>query len=96
MAVLELLHKAGADGDTDFLREGPRTLAEAIMEAEVSELTGLPKGERTPDRRLGGGARSSRLLGNEARRVARQSRLAHQRSATFPSLSGRPMKRPTI
>ena len=27
-------------------------LAEAIMEAEVSELTGAAKGERAPDRRL--------------------------------------------
>jgi len=28
------------------------TLAQAIMEAEVSELTGVPKGERDPERRL--------------------------------------------
>jgi transposase-like protein len=27
-------------------------LTEAIMEAEVSELTGAAEGERTPDRRL--------------------------------------------
>jgi transposase-like protein len=27
-------------------------LAQAIMEAEVSELTGVPKGERDPERRL--------------------------------------------
>jgi putative transposase len=52
MGVLELLHKAGADGDIDFLREGIRVLAEAVMEAEVSELTGLAKGERDPERRL--------------------------------------------
>lgn len=29
-----------------------RVLAQAIMEAEVSELTGVPKGERDPERRL--------------------------------------------
>src|SRR5450759_1960591 len=52
MAVLELLRKASADGDVDFLREGVRVLAEALMEAEVTELTGVPKGERAPDRRL--------------------------------------------
>jgi putative transposase len=52
MALLEMLRKATADGDTDFLREGVRVLAQAVMEAEVSELTGLPKGERDPDRRL--------------------------------------------
>ena len=52
MALLEMLRKATADGDPDFLREGVRVLAQAVMEAEVSELTGLPKGERDPDRRL--------------------------------------------
>ena len=48
MAVLDSLRKALASGDVDFLREGVRVLAQAIMEAEVSELTGLPKGERDP------------------------------------------------
>jgi putative transposase len=52
MAVLETLRKAIADGDADFLREGVRVLAQAVMEAEVTELTGLPKGERDPERRL--------------------------------------------
>ncbi len=52
MAVLETVRKAIAEGDVDFLREGMRVLAQAVMEAEVSELTGLPKGERDPDRRL--------------------------------------------
>ena len=52
MGVLELLRKAGADGDVDVLREGVRVLAEALMEAEVSELTGVPRGERAPDQRL--------------------------------------------
>ncbi len=42
MGLLELLRKAGADGDVDFLREGVRALAEAVMEAEVTELTGVP------------------------------------------------------
>ena len=41
MAVLETLRKAIADGDVDFLREGVRVLAQAVMEAEVSELTGV-------------------------------------------------------
>ncbi len=52
MAVLDMLRKATADGDVDVLRAGVRVLAEAIMEAEVSELTGAAKGERAPDRRL--------------------------------------------
>ena len=52
MAGLETLRKAIAEGDADFLREGVRVLAQAVMEAEVSELTGLPKGERDPERRL--------------------------------------------
>ena len=52
MALLETLRKATAEGDVDVLREGVRMLAQAIMEAEVSELTGVPKGERDPERRL--------------------------------------------
>ena len=52
MAVLQMLRKFGADGDVDFLREGVRVLAAALMEAEVTELTGVPKGERAPERRL--------------------------------------------
>ena len=52
MGLLELLRKAGTDGDVDFLREGVRLLAEGLMEAEVTELTGVPKGERDPERRL--------------------------------------------
>ena len=52
MAVLETVRKAMADGDVDFLREGVRVLAQAVMEAEVSELTGVPHGKRDPDARL--------------------------------------------
>jgi putative transposase len=51
-AVLETVRKAIAEGDVDFLREGMKVLVQAVMEAEVSELTGLPKGERDPERRL--------------------------------------------
>jgi hypothetical protein len=60
MAVLESVRKAIADGDVDFLREGVRVLAQAVMEAEVTELTGVPHGERDPERRLTrrGGCRS--------------------------------------
>ena len=42
MAVLDTLRKALAGGDVDFLREGVRVLAQAVMEAEVTELTGVP------------------------------------------------------
>jgi putative transposase len=52
MAVLETVRKAISDGDVDFLREGLRVLAEAVMEAEVTEVTGVPHGERDPARRL--------------------------------------------
>ena len=52
MAVLETVRKAIAEGDVDFLREGVRLLAQAVMEAEVSELTGAAKGERNPAERL--------------------------------------------
>jgi hypothetical protein len=46
MAVLETVRKAITEGDVDFLREGLRVLAAAVMEAEVTELTGVPHGER--------------------------------------------------
>src|SRR5215204_5675846 len=52
MSLLQMLRKASAGGDVDILREGVRILAQAIMEAEVSELTGVAKGERDPERRL--------------------------------------------
>jgi putative transposase len=52
MAGLETVRKAIAAGDADFLREGVRVLAQAVMEAEVTELTGVPRGERHPERRL--------------------------------------------
>ena len=52
MALVETLRKMSADGDVDLLREGVRILASAIMEAEVSQLTGAAKGERDPERRL--------------------------------------------
>jgi transposase-like protein len=51
MALLETLRKISAEGEVDVLREGVRLLAQAIMEAEVTELTGVAKGERNPDAR---------------------------------------------
>ena len=50
--MLDSLRKALAGGDVDFLREGVRVLAQAVMEAEVTELTGVPRGERDPETRL--------------------------------------------
>ncbi len=50
MTLLELLHKAGTDKDLDFLREGIKVLAEAIMELEVSGKAGAVIHERNPDR----------------------------------------------
>jgi len=52
MALIETVRKAVGDGEVDFLREGLRVLAEAVMEAEITELTGVPHGERDPERRL--------------------------------------------
>jgi putative transposase len=52
MSILDTLRKVSADGDVDVLREGVRLLAQAIMEAEATELTGAAKGERNPDARL--------------------------------------------
>ncbi len=52
MTLLDTLRKAVTDGDVDALREGVRVLARAVMEAEVSELTGVSSGERNPEQRL--------------------------------------------
>jgi len=52
MVLPETMRKAITDGDTDFLRETVKVLAEAVMEAEVTELTGVPHGERDPEHRL--------------------------------------------
>jgi putative transposase len=52
MALLDTLRKATEAGDVDVLREGVRILAQALMEAEVTGVTGLPKGERDPEHRL--------------------------------------------
>ena len=51
-AVLETLYKAIGDADVDFLREGARVLAQAVMEAEVTQITGVPHGVRDPESRL--------------------------------------------
>lgn len=50
MALLGLVRKAGADGDVDFLREGVRVLAEALMDLEVKEVVGAGLYERSPGR----------------------------------------------
>jgi len=52
MAVLESVRKAIEEGDGDFLRDAVHLLAQGVMEAEVTELTGVPRGERAPERRL--------------------------------------------
>lgn len=52
MSLPEHVRKALADGDADPLREGVLALARAIMEAEVTTLTGAAHGERTPETRL--------------------------------------------
>jgi putative transposase len=49
MELLELVSKAEA-GDVDFLREGVRVLAQALMEAEISTQIGAEHGQRVPDR----------------------------------------------
>ena len=49
MELYELLRKA--DGaDVDFLREGVRTLAQALMEVEVAAQIGAEHHQRTPER----------------------------------------------
>ena len=52
MVLLETMRKAITDGGLDFLREGVKVFAEAVMEAEVTELTGVAHGVRDPEHRL--------------------------------------------
>jgi hypothetical protein len=48
MAVLETERKAITDGDVDFLREGVRVLAQAVMEGRGDRAHRRPRGERAP------------------------------------------------
>jgi transposase-like protein len=50
IALLEVLRKAQADGQVDFLRESVRTLAQAVLELEVTEHLGADRHERTTER----------------------------------------------
>lgn len=52
MTILELFHKLGATKDLDFLREGVKVLAQAVMELEVAVKTGADRYERTNDRKV--------------------------------------------
>ncbi len=61
IGLQELLRKAHMEGDVDFLREGVRVLAQALMEIEVDQHVGAGRHERTEGRsghRNGYGARS--------------------------------------
>lgn len=51
MALAELVRKAEAEGDVDFLREGVRVLSQALMEVEVAQHLGAERYERTTERR---------------------------------------------
>ena len=50
MDLVELLRKRGSEPEMDFLREAVALLADAIMNVEVREKTGLEHGERSPER----------------------------------------------
>ena len=52
MNLMELIRKSRDDGaDMDFLREGIRTLAQAMMEADVTAQIGAARNERAPEER---------------------------------------------
>lgn len=50
MALNDLLRKMDLDDDVDFLRDGVRVLAQALMELEVSQQLGAERHERTAAR----------------------------------------------
>jgi transposase-like protein len=51
MALTDLVRKAQLGREADFLREGAQTLAQAVMELEVSQHLGAGRYERTPERK---------------------------------------------
>ena len=50
MALMDLLRKAAADPDVDFLREALRVLTQELLEAEVEAHLGAGRYERTSER----------------------------------------------
>src|SRR3954471_14699760 len=50
MTIEEVVRQVLRDEHADVIRESVRVVAQEIMEAEVSELIGAERGERTPDR----------------------------------------------
>ncbi len=48
--LVALLHKAQASDDLDFLREGVRVLAHALMEEEATQHVGAKRHARTAER----------------------------------------------
>ncbi len=52
MTLPEHVRKVLESGDADLLREGMLALVEAVMEVEVSRVTGATRGERAPDTRI--------------------------------------------
>ena len=50
MELNDFLRKASGGGDVNFLREGVRVLAQALMELEVSEQIGAGRHERSDER----------------------------------------------
>ena len=85
MALDELLRKAQRSDDVDFLREGGRTLAQALMEAEVTHVLGAGRDERTAER---AGERTGHRERRWDRRVgSSQLRVPRVRDGSyFPSL----------
>ena len=85
MALEELVRKAQLSDDVDFLREGVRALAQALMEVEVTQHVGAGRYERTPQRKgERNGTRERRWdtrVGSIALRVPRV-----RDSSYFPSL----------
>ncbi len=50
LGLLELIRKQAEDTDMDFVHEAMGVLAQAIMEAEVTEQIGAEHGERSLER----------------------------------------------
>lgn len=50
VSLLEALRQMGADRDADSLRDGARLLAQRLIELEATEMIGVDRYERAPER----------------------------------------------
>jgi transposase-like protein len=84
MTILEVVREVLRDEHADVIREAVRAVAQELMEAEVSELIGAQRGERTEDRATHRNGYRSRRWDTRAGEIELQIPKIRQ-GAYFPS-----------